>query len=285
MLKAQALSRCLGNEDFIKWVASEQNGYDNVDRDNIPSYRIVPCGVKVDLSGPFQKYISNFDVPIDGIQDKKQVPFFSQLPVMQSIAEVESLSKNSLDGHLTAPVPAFAYSIVNSLFPDYQVVQCWRHICPSELCAIVDVVKSKLMNFILMFCDEGTIEVNPDNFSHKDVVQKIFNQTINNSIVHNGNGDIDVNESLVGSTNTFSSKDISELKSIISQIADRYQSLCDDDIQEEIANIRLELNKQSPDAKFLRKAFRFIGGIASGVVANSISPLVNEAISIITSHL
>ena len=71
------------------------------------------------------------------------------------------------------------------------------------------------MNFILMFCDEGSLEVNPSSLKRKDIVQKFFNQTINNSIVNNGDGDVNANGATVGEINTISQNDVTELQKIV----------------------------------------------------------------------
>lgn len=284
MLKAQVLARCLGNNDFSNWVSLEQNGYDKIARNQIPSYRIVPCGVKANVSIPFRGVYTNLDVPIDGIQDSSKVEYFTKLYVTQPISEIESLATNITEGHLTAQLPAIAYHIVNSLYPTGNVEDCWQHCSPSEFCGIVDAVKSKLMNFILMFCDEGSLEVNPSSLKRKDIVQKFFNQTINNSIVNNGDGDVNANGATVGEINTISQNDVTELQKIVEKIHQECVNINDEDIRDELAIISSELEKKNPKVGLLRKAFRIIGSLAISVSANAISPLVDKAISIISTY-
>lgn len=57
LLKSQIVASELGNANFSKWIANEQNGYP--DAKNLPEYRILGAIVKADIFVPYMGYVNN----------------------------------------------------------------------------------------------------------------------------------------------------------------------------------------------------------------------------------
>jgi len=283
MLKAQVLAKCLGNADFSKWVDLEQKGYIGVSQDIIPQYRVIPCGVKANVSIPFRGMYTNFDVPVDAISDKKAVEYLSHMYISQPIGEIERLANTDNSGDLTSQLPAFAYSVISPLFPNGYVEGCWQHTGQAAIGSIVDTVKSLLLNFIMNFCTEGTMEFDVKCLSRQDRVQQVFNQTINNSIVNNGDGIIEASNSVVGSDVSFSKDDIDKLKDILGTVEEYVSVHFDETLSDVLNDIKQELQKANPRVGVLRKFWMALKGIAISVAANEITPLADQAIALIST--
>ena len=283
MLKAQVLAKCLGNEDFSKWVELEQNGYFGVPRDSIPQYRVIPCGVKANVSIPFRGMYTDFDVPVDAISDKKTVEYLSHMYISQPIGEIERLANTDNSGHLTSQLPAVAFRIISSLFPNGNVEGCWQHTGQAAIGSIVDTVKSLLLNFIMYFCTEGTLEFDIKSLSRRDTVQQVFNQTINNSIVNNGDGIIETSNSVVGSDVSLSNDTIDQLRSLLEGAEEELNAHFDETLSEVLCDLKQELQKASPRVGVLKKLWLTLKGIAISVAANEITPLADQAIALIST--
>jgi hypothetical protein len=285
MLKAQVLAKCLGNADFSKWVDLEQNGYMGVSQDSIPQYRVIPCGVKVNVSIPFRGVYTNFDVPVDAISDKKAVEYLSHMYISHPIGEIERLANTDNSGHLTSPLPAFAYSLISQLFPNGNVEGCWRHTGQAAFGSIVDTVKSLLLDFIMNFCIDGTLEFDITSLSKQDKIQQIFNQTINNSVVNNGDGIIEASNSVVGSDVPLSKDNLDQLRGILGEIEKQVTLHFDKTLSDVLSDIKLELQKANPRVGVLKKLWIALKGIAISVTANEITPLADQAIALISTFI
>ena len=67
MLKTKIFAVKNSDKDLLEWVSNELKGY----KDRPPLYRIIDCGVKVDVHRGFQEVLG-FEYPVEMIKDKRK---------------------------------------------------------------------------------------------------------------------------------------------------------------------------------------------------------------------
>lgn len=110
---------------------------------------------------------------------------------------------------------------------------------------------------------------------------------INASIVNTGDGTINADHitTVIGDGNTIIQEEQKNLQDLLKKIDDLMRSLDNDDYKEIFTEIALELKKEEPSKKFIKICIQAIGGlvngIASGVIANQITPYISAALALL----
>ena len=218
LLKAQAIAFYLKDDTFSNWIKAEQNGYPNINE--LPEYRKIKCAIKVDVSIPFQGIYNNMDFPIDAIDDANIREDMSHIYFCDPITVLEKLGNNQKNDILKVNASAFLYSIIGKHYNGN--IEGVRKITnTSSAKAIIDSVKSKLLDFFLKIEEQIDLNVNFDVMANKEKIQTIMNQTIKAGVVNTGNGSISINQSEIigGNENvSISSTSKEELKDILNRI-------------------------------------------------------------------
>lgn len=136
------------------WVDHELDGYPpGVE---LPEYR-GPFEAEVlgIFSGPFGSGLQNAPIPSVGFpKDYRDGPLFN-ITYTQSIAQIQELAAG--EGSLQAPWPANAIALTNSLmaqgkvslYNDMGLQQAWRVVSRSQIVAIVDTVRTRILDLAL----------------------------------------------------------------------------------------------------------------------------------------
>ena len=189
MLKAQAISFSLEVDEFSKWVRLEQNGYQK--GEDIPEYRRTRCSAKVNLTQGF-KQVTNLDVPVDAIPDKRAQEMLSYIYFTEPITELEILAKDATsEGLLQVIAPAYAYQKARAIFPLADIDMLWKVVNVTAASGVVEKVKSRLLDFFLQLDQKTQLGVDFDKLEGKQEAKQVMNQTINAGIYHSGTGDVD----------------------------------------------------------------------------------------------
>ncbi|RZG72321.1 hypothetical protein EXU29_10380 [Acinetobacter wuhouensis] len=184
--RCKVLAYRLGNEDFKTWVDSELNGYELLD--GIPSYRIFNnVTSKGHFSGAFGSGLRNADIPSNCFP-KEFRKNLTTVSLTAPIAEVESLvmSSSKKGKLLQQPWDAnFVAMFSNKVYEHMVCVQAWKVIPSTKLEGIVDIVKTKILNFVLEIevinPEAGEAELNSSPIP-QDKVSQIFNINISGNV-------------------------------------------------------------------------------------------------------
>jgi hypothetical protein len=177
--------------DLEEWVEHELVGYP--DTSSLPEYRgPFSTEVKGHFSGPFQSGIKNAPIaPIGFPADWRGGALFNVI-FHQPIAELEQLAKSKKP--LEAPWTADAIAFTNTLiargevhtYEGMRLQQAWRVISPAQLQAIVDTVRSRILDLALGFeavdPDVGQANATPDREKVQQVVTNVFGGSANIAI-------------------------------------------------------------------------------------------------------
>lgn len=283
LLKAQAIAFYIKDETFANWIKFEQNGYKNIEE--LPEYRKIICGVKANIFIPFKGILTNVIVPIDAIMDRKIREFLSTITILKPISVIEEMEKADNGNELRMNAPIITYGAINQLYPNANVENVWKFTDISAVSAIINIVKTKLLDFFLEFEQQINIDVNFDVMTNKEKIQTIMNQTIRAGIVHTGNGNVSIVDSKITGGNdniTLSSLNKNAINKIIKEIETVNEKYNNDDLAYELEELRREMSKPQQNPRSIKRVFNAMKGIASGIIANELTPIVNKGLDILS---
>ncbi len=281
LLKTQIVASLLGNNDFEIWIKNEQNGYPNAE--SIPNYRILNAIVKVDILRPFVGIYQNVTIPQGVFGEDVINDCMSHVRIIQSLSEIENICSSKKNGNLSVNAPAIAYSEVNK-YVNGNVERVWQEFPISSLACIIDTFKSKLLSFFLDLDKKINAGVDFSKIEGQKEIKNIMNNYYINSVVANtgdgtvNTGDICENAPALYISNQ-SQKD--KLQSIITQLEEKAKNIDNSDLREAVDAIKEECAKPSWCKKTLKLAFNAIQGIATGIAANQLTPIVTQALTLL----
>lgn len=192
----------LGSSEVASWIDSELSGYGA--QDNIPDYREFEgtlCGnvEQLVLGNLVQRKII---IPI-----KKDYPDFNRRRLRENITAIEECEGNKESKEISIPIDMVNANSVTALaIGDFvQIISAWLKIPPSTYTAILNAVKSRILDILLMLekkygnLDDYTIDFGKDE-ERAEISQIVVN------IIHNDNsismGDNNkISKSKVGGSN------------------------------------------------------------------------------------
>jgi hypothetical protein len=275
-LKVQTISFYLKNDQFYKWFNNEKDGYKSAK--NLPEYRKTKCQVFANINNPYKGLYTNYHIPVDQVKNDMIKEFLANCSFCESIIELENLAQTQEEGSIRKYVPGFAHSEIQKLFSQgYYIDAAWQTVSKFTVVSIVESVKSKLLQFFLEMNEQFNNDINFDVMTKKKEIDKIVNQTINTSIyVNEGSANI-ANSTLMGGHDN-SVHINADMKSVIEKILSQIEIVANklsdeqDEITDEIARIKTQLNKAEPKTGILKSAFQTIHGILVSVTGNVVTP-------------
>ncbi|HHS3623006.1 TPA: hypothetical protein ACSEXO_003203 [Proteus mirabilis] len=177
----------LNHQVLIEWVESELSGYNS--SLDLPPYRILPCRILGDFQG-YNFQLNSMPIDLwcldDVIRDK-----FSKIRLIQSISEVESLSKDRDNSELGYPIGPSYLPLIDSPYGDSQCYKAWIYISRSALVSIIDEVKNRILRTLLQINKEipeaKDIKMDKLDQKQKEAIKQIINNNFTNNISGNAN--------------------------------------------------------------------------------------------------
>lgn len=282
LLKAQIVASKLNNNDFKTWIENEQNGYP--DASNLPDYRVLNAIVKADLSIPFSGYVRNYTIPAGIYDDPIIEECICKVRITHSLQEIETIYENKKGGNVSTNLPAMAYTEVNK-YVSGNVEQLKQEFSVASLIHIVDIFKSKLLSFFLDIEKEMNVGINFSKIEEQqDKITQIMNTYyINSAIANTGAGSVSAGDIRDNTSLQIISDSEQKEKflSLVSQLKEGANSLNNSDLTETIDLITEECNKPSWAKRTLRVALNAVQGIATGIAANQLTPIVTNALALL----
>ena len=279
LLKTQVVAHKLKNEEFLQWVKNEQNGYE--DMRNVPDYRKIGCTVKALISIPFRGMI-NMTIPILPTGNDKIDSWFQHKCIVNSLYEIENMCRGHETEELSSPLPAFLYAKLKESLYQGTIENASVHFSASATLGIINIFKSKLLDFFLRLDDE--INEGLDFSQLTDVQRKvtqIMNNTynINAAVANTGSGAVTATNINASNFSIVSEEQKNKINELVAELEQKSQKYNNEDLKSAIDSVKNEIAKPSWDKRLLRMAFNAINGIATGIAANQLSPIVMQALS------
>jgi len=202
------LSSRLKNPAFMEWIDQELNGY--VNQKLLPEYRILRgLSCRGHFFGSFGRGFKNVPIPILSLPEPFQQKVTTS-DILHSVSEIESLVDSSKlkNKRLHVNWSADAISYFGKDFYENMVCgEAWTEISPAALVSILDIVKSRILDFILAIEAEAP-DAGESELGKKALPESTVNIIFNKCILH-PNSQIAVSE-LVSSQITNHGIDMSE---------------------------------------------------------------------------
>lgn len=224
--KCQVLAARLGNNDFESWVDAELNGYKSVK--DLPEYRVLDVISYGNFSGSFNSGLTNVNIPLGCLPEDVREEY-SHSYFCAPISYYESLIKDfeQGEGSIKEPWPPDVVGhVARKIYRNMNCFSAWKHIPRGSIVSLVDVVRNRVLKFVLEIEAEnpeaGEAPINSNPVS-QDKVTHIFNTYISGS----------VQNLAAGSTNVKQDAKI-ELHNDISALCDylRNQNVPESDLEE-----------------------------------------------------
>lgn len=287
-LKIKLISHHFKNPDFSNWVNCELEGYN--DKTLLPKHRVLQSSVIANLiidNGVKSASLTNHTMPLSYIKDEEVRKNISFVYILESVISLETII-NSLDSQVCYTVTEYERYYLNRIYECSNILSAHKPISKTELEVIIFKFRTKLLEVFLSFNDNiFNDELDFDIMSTKKEIDKVVSQTINAGVYVSENSTANISNSHIigGGINNInmSSLDKSELESILKQIENISKDLDEErnEIVDEIAKIKNELNNNLQRPKVITSAFNAIKGIAIGISANQITPLATQGIEYI----
>lgn len=281
LLKTQIVASQLNNKEFEEWIKSEQNGYS--DAKNLPDYRVLGAIVKANVFQPYIGLSQNCTIPPGIFENEIINDCMSHARIINSLSEIENICSSNKNGHVSINSPVIAYPEVGK-YVRGNVEKVWQEIPVSSLANIVDTFKSKLLSFFLDLDKKIDAGVDFSKIEGQNEIKNIMNNYYINSVVANtgdgtvNTGDISKNNSVLCISDPDQQKQIKEL---VSELIKATKDIDNEDLKMAVETISEECNKPSWAKKTLRIAFNAIQGIATGIAANQLTPIITKALTLL----
>lgn len=278
LLKTKVFAAKMNDSELLKWIELELNGYE----ENPPEYRNIDAGVKVDIHRGFQEVLG-FIYPIDIIKDDKIRKRLSHIPVSNAITEIEEMCKGDDNGSIHVEIPTWIWYHHMGHCISGDIQRAYQYGSLSAIRNILISVKSLLIDYFLKISDNEELQF--ASLIKKESVANVTNITA--GVINTGAGSVTAGDitTVMGNSNTINPQTTDELQKIIQKIDEIMKSHDDEEYKELSADVAFELKKEVPSRKNLKRCFQairgMVNGIASGVIANQVTPYITEALALL----
>jgi len=181
--KCKILAARLGDSEFKAWVENELNGY--YKRESLPEYRIFKVTCKGNFSGGYGSSLNNAEIPM-GCIPKELREGLSTSHLAQPISSIESLINDSDSGTAQEPWPPdVTVHCGENIYRGMNCLEAWKVIPINTLVGILDMIRSKVLNFVLEIeavdPEAGDAPLNSKPVA-KEKVQQIFHTYISGNV-------------------------------------------------------------------------------------------------------
>lgn len=188
--KCKILAARLNHLEFKIWVERELNGYNDVK--TLPSYRIVKVMSKGFFSG-WNKCGNNLQIHTHVMEDSHR-KYVENAYIMDGIGALENLISKTGEGFKIPWDSRLLGVYANHFYHDMVCTEAWQVISSSYLASIIDIVRTKILNFVLEIEAEnpgaGEAEMNSNPIDPNKITQ-IFNTTIHGNVQNVATGSSD----------------------------------------------------------------------------------------------
>lgn len=201
--KCKILAARLGNSEFKAWVENELNGY--YKKELIPEYRTLGVACKGHFSGGFGSSMNNAEIPMRCIP-KEFRDALSTTYLAQPVSSIESLVSESDSGSVQEPWPSDVTAHFGlNIYQGMNCLQAWKVIPVNSLVGILDMIRNRVLNFVLELeaeaPDAGDAPLNSRPVA-QEKVQQIFHTYISGNVQNVATGSSDFEQNATISENS-----------------------------------------------------------------------------------
>lgn len=194
--KCKILAVRLGSEKFKKWVDNELNGYDKIDE--LPEYRVLNTESYGHFSGAFGSGLKNVQIPPSCLPKEfrdRITKSYLMAPISGYASLINNRDRNNAQEQWPADMLAY---FGQQIYRGMNCLSAWKVIPYNALVALVDTIRTRVLNFALEIEDEapnaGEAPANVQPLS-QDRISQVFNTYISGNVQNVATGSSNVTQS------------------------------------------------------------------------------------------
>lgn len=280
--KIQIIVRLLGDDKLKEWYNNEFiSGYKGKE---YPDYRITQAAdIKADYLRPqgFGVWqIEGQSVPISnlGAEEYKKI---MTIKFDETISAIINYSEHPQD--IVVALSPYERLQVQEVLGEVQIQNAHKVISSSTFQDIINNVQSRIIDLFMDLNDtvfKGEIDMRSQ--STKEEIHQVITNNFTAGIIQTGNGVIDAQYSTisVNKDNSLSKEVISELLFLTNEIDKiiRENNEENDEIAQEIIDIRTELSEVKPKRNLLKKSFKVLAYSAASISCKTAIEKITERV-------
>lgn len=285
LLKTKILATRLGNESLLNWVNNELTGYEEVDENDVPLYRIAKA---IPLCNLQQGYTikENTPFPISLLPEDFARKIFLEFPLYEGVHTLENYQKHE-KGELTKMTAIDFCSYVTSEFRkngfNLKVTNISITAHVSSITQTLAEIRTKFLDLMLAleqefpdFKDvkgEGEKNIEKINKEITFIMNKITIKNSKGSTINTGNSN-QINSNAGSNNNqnilTTEVKDkIAELMTKIRTALEEHEIEDKEDVILEVQRVENQIKKESPNKTIISQSLNAVNSFLLSVVANA----------------
>ena len=281
--KIQIIVRLLGDVKFRTWYNHEfVTGYDNED---IPDYRVTRAAdIKASYIVPQGFgvwHMPDQSVPMFNLGKEK----YDEVMVIKLKENVSSIIEYSKHPEKMAmSLSPYDTALVQKVLGEAHIISVHKVIPPSTFQTIIDNVQNRIIE---MFMDlnekvfDGELDMKSSRTQRE--IQQVINNNITAGIYQAGAGIIDAkNSTIAGRMGSLPTVEVvQKLNMLIEKIEALVENENNEEIKEELADIKTELSTETPRFDYVKKSFKALFWGASISTKTAIEELVKKALELL----
>ena len=175
--KALASASYISNDELIKFISSEKNGYSN--NDAILDYRRVNARVEAVFVGKF-KSPQTVIIPAKLIDDQHVQELMSSLYMRESLPKLEEMSQENDELLMSVELSATYHQLIEAIFEksEYTVDKAYYRFPKASLQGIIRSFKTLLHDLMLQFDKDFDWDKELSSTPNREKVSSIMNNVI-----------------------------------------------------------------------------------------------------------
>ena len=276
--KCKILAVRLGSEEFKRWVDHELNGYDRAE--DLPEYRILHTHSYGHFVGPFGSSLKNAPIPPaclpKDLRERIRKSYLGQ-PISAYASLIDREEKSDALEQWPADMTAL---FGQKIYQGMNCLSAWKVIPHNALVALVDTIKTRILNFVLEIEEEAP-DAGEAPPHQPPLPQEKVSQVFNTYITGN------VQNVATGSSHFTQAGEFRVVEGDFSTLAEylRSHGVANEDVEELKSAIDTD-KKSEPKATFGKRVqawlAKMVGKAASGawqISTSAASTLLGEALS------
>ena len=281
--KIQIIVRLLGDDKLRAWYNSEfVTGYTN---EEIPDYRVTRAAdIKASYIVPQgfgAWHMPDQSVPMFNLGKEKYDEVMT-IKLKENVSSILEYSKHP--EKMAMSLSPYETALVQKVLGEAHIRSVHKVIPPSAFQTIIDNVQNRIID---MFMDlnekvfDGELDMKSTRTQSE--IQQVINNNITAGIYQAGSGIIDAKNATIAAQMNYSSSE--EMVQKLSKLTEQIESLIgnegNQEIKEDLADIKTELATESPRFDYLKKSFKALLWGASISTKTAIEELVKKALEIL----
>lgn len=295
LLKTKVIATRIGNKNLLNWVNNELKGYNDVDENKVPSYRIAKANSHCNIQQGYHVE-RNTPIPISLLPEEFARKMFLEFPLLDGVHTLENYLSDKNNDTLGKPLPVDFWAIVTKEVRRKGAklkitnISITTHV--SSITQTLAEIRTKFLDLMLALEQEFpdfkdvTEESKKDQEKISEQITVIMEQiniensgdgstinTGNSNQINSASGD-NIDQDILAPEQK---DEIGELMSQIRAALNEHEIEDKDDVILEVERVENQLKKEQPRVSIISQSLDTVQGFLTSIAANAwTEPILKE---------